>query len=47
MALTVDASFRGMDTSPSAEEQDAQAAAELEQFSDRISACRVMLESTH
>jgi ribosome-associated translation inhibitor RaiA len=39
--------FRGMSTSPSAEAQVRHKLEELQQFSDRISACRVMLESAH
>jgi cold shock CspA family protein/ribosome-associated translation inhibitor RaiA len=47
MAMNVEASFWGMQTSLSAEAQLRERAAELEQFSDRICACRVMLEATH
>jgi ribosome-associated translation inhibitor RaiA len=47
MAMNVEASFWGMQTSLSAEAQLRERAAELEQLSDRISACRVMLEATH
>lgn len=45
--MTVDTqiSFRGMDASPTAEAQVRQRADELAQFSDRISACHVVLEA--
>ena len=47
MAMGVQISFRGMTSSPSVEAQVRSKAAELLQFSDRISACRVMLEAAH
>ena len=40
-------SFRGMETSPSAEAQVRRRAEELDQFSDRLGTCRVMLEASH
>jgi cold shock CspA family protein/ribosome-associated translation inhibitor RaiA len=45
MAMDVDISFRGMEPSPAAETQARRLVAELEQFSDRVSACRVVLEA--
>lgn len=45
MALDLHISFRGMEPSPSAEAQVRRRVDELEQFSDRISACRVVLEA--
>jgi len=47
MPADVQISFRGMQASPAAEEQIRRKADELAQFSDRISACRVMLEAAH
>ena len=47
MPIALQISFRGMDPSPSAENQVRERAAELEQFSDRINMCRVMLEAAH
>ncbi len=47
MPADVQISFRGMEPSPSAEAQVRRRAEELQQFSDRISACRVMLEAAH
>lgn len=44
MTADLQISFRGMDPSPAAEAQVRHRADELEQFSDRISACRVVLE---
>ena len=44
MAVDLSISFRGMEPSPAVEAQVRRRAAELEQFSDRISACRVVLE---
>ena len=38
-------SFRGMDPSPSVEEQVRDLAAELDQVADRIAVCRVSLEA--
>lgn len=45
MAADVHISFRGMEPSPAAEDQVRRRADELEQFSDRITACRVVLEA--
>lgn len=45
MTADVHISFRGMETSPAAEAQVRRLVDELEQFSDRISACRVVLEA--
>ncbi len=47
MPADVQISFRGMESSPSVEAQVRSRAEELQQFSDRISACRVMLEAAH
>jgi cold shock CspA family protein/ribosome-associated translation inhibitor RaiA len=47
MPIDVQISFRGMEPSPAAEAQVQKRAEELEQFSDRISICRVMLEAAH
>lgn len=47
MAADVRISFRGMESSPAVEEQVQRRVAELEQVSDRISACRVTLEMGH
>ncbi len=47
MPAEVQISFRGMSSSPSVEAQVRRRAAELLQFSDRVSACRVMLEAAH
>jgi len=43
--VDVQISFRGMQTSPAAEAQVRHRAEELAQFSDRISACHVVLEA--
>ena len=43
--MDVQISFRGMEPSPAAEAQVRRRVDELEQFSDRISACRVVLET--
>lgn len=43
----VQIAFHGMETSPSAEAQVRRRAEELAQFSDRVSACRVLLEASH
>jgi cold shock CspA family protein len=45
--MTVDAhiSFRGMDPSPAAEAQIRRLVDEMEQFSDRVSACRVVVQA--
>ena len=45
MAMDFHISFRGMEPSPTAEAQVRRRVDELEQFSDRISACRVVLEA--
>jgi cold shock CspA family protein len=45
MTADLHISFRGMDPSPAAEAQVRRRADELGQFSDRISACRVVLEA--
>lgn len=45
MAVDFHISFRGMEPSPAAEAQVRRRVEELEQFSDRISACRVVLEA--
>lgn len=45
MAVDLHISFRGMEPSPAVEAQVRRRADELEQFSDRISACRVVLEA--
>jgi cold shock CspA family protein/ribosome-associated translation inhibitor RaiA len=45
MAMDLHISFRGMEPSPAAEAQVRRRVEELEQFSDRISACRVVLEA--
>lgn len=47
MPADVQISFRGMEASPSIEAQVRRRADELVQFSDRISACKVMLEAAH
>ena len=47
MPAEVKISFRGMDTSPSVEAQIQRRAEELERFSDRLSACRVVVEAAH
>jgi ribosome-associated translation inhibitor RaiA len=47
MQAAVQISFRGMGPSPSAEAQVRRRAEELEQFSDRVTACRVMMEAAH
>lgn len=47
MPADVQISFRGMESSPSAEAQVRRRAEDLQQLSDRISACRVMLEAAH
>ena len=47
MPAEVQISFRGMETSPSAEAQVRRRAEELQQFSDRVTACRVTLEAAH
>ncbi|MBN8873981.1 MAG: ribosome-associated translation inhibitor RaiA [Rhodospirillales bacterium] len=47
MAADVRISFRGMESSPAVEAQVQRRLAELEQVSDRISACRVTLEMGH
>ncbi len=47
MPADVQISFHGMDASPSAEAKVRRKAEELQQFSDRITACRVTLEAAH
>ena len=47
MPADLQISFRGMEPSPSTEAQVRKRAGELEQFSDRISVCRVVLEAAH
>jgi ribosome-associated translation inhibitor RaiA len=47
MVPEVQITFRGMESSPSAETQVRHKVEELQQFSDRISACRVTLETAH
>jgi ribosome-associated translation inhibitor RaiA/cold shock CspA family protein len=47
MPANVQISFRGMETSPSVEAQVQRRAEELQQFSDRVTACRVTLEAAH
>ena len=47
MPVEVQITFRGMEVSPSVEAQVRRRADELFQFSDRITACRVVLEAAH
>ncbi|MDR3535526.1 MAG: HPF/RaiA family ribosome-associated protein [Acetobacteraceae bacterium] len=47
MPAEVQISFRGMDASPAVEAKVQQRAAELAQFSDRVTTCRVVLEAAH
>jgi ribosome-associated translation inhibitor RaiA len=47
MVPEVQITFRGMEASPSAETQVRHKVEELQQFSDRISTCRVTLETGH
>jgi cold shock CspA family protein/ribosome-associated translation inhibitor RaiA len=47
MPAEVQITFRGMVSSPSVEAQVRRRAEELEQFSDRVSACRVTLEAAN
>jgi ribosome-associated translation inhibitor RaiA/cold shock CspA family protein len=47
MPANVQISFRGMETSPSVEAQVRHRAEELQQLSDRVTACRVTLEAAH
>ena len=47
MPAEVQISFRGMATSPAVEAQVRRRAEELQQFSDRVAACRVTLEAAH
>ena len=47
MPAEVQISFRGMETSPSADAQVRRRAEELQQFSDRVTACLVTLEVAH
>jgi ribosome-associated translation inhibitor RaiA len=44
---TVQITFRNLDVSPAAEEMVRKRAAELEQFSDRLAACRVVIAAAH
>lgn len=46
MPMDLQITFRGMDASPSAEDQARRRAEELQKFSDRIVACEVVLEAT-
>jgi ribosome-associated translation inhibitor RaiA len=47
MPATVQIAFHGMDNSPVMEAQVRRRVGELSQFSDRIVACKVVLEATH
>jgi ribosome-associated translation inhibitor RaiA len=47
MPADVQIAFRGMETSPSVEAQVRRRAEELDQFSNRIAACRVVMEAAH
>ena len=47
MTAIIQLSFRNMDPVPSAEAQVRARVAELEQLSDRVSACRVVLDAAH
>jgi ribosome-associated translation inhibitor RaiA len=47
MSLPLQITFRHMDPSPALETRIRRKAAELEQFFDRITACRVVVESRH
>lgn len=47
MPATVQIAFHGMDNSPAMEAHVRNRADELMQFSDRIVACKVVLEATH
>jgi ribosome-associated translation inhibitor RaiA len=47
MPAEVQITFRGMETSPSVEAQVRRRIEELYQISDRIAACRVVLEAAH
>jgi ribosome-associated translation inhibitor RaiA len=47
MPADVQITFRGMETSPSVEAQVRRRAEELDQFSNRITACRVVMEAAH
>ena len=47
MSFALHIAFRNMDASASAEALVRQRAEELEHFSDRISACRVVLDCVH
>jgi cold shock CspA family protein/ribosome-associated translation inhibitor RaiA len=47
MPADIQISFRGMESSPSVEAQVRRRAEELQQFSDRVSACKVMLEAAN
>lgn len=47
MNLPVQITFRNMDTSPWVEDRIHEEAAKLDQFYDRITSCRVMVETPH
>ena len=47
MPADVQISFRGMESSPSAEAQVRRRADELQRIPDRVAECRVMLEAAH
>ena len=47
MAAIIQISFHNMDAVPSAETQVRARVAELEQLSDRLTACRVVLDAAH
>lgn len=47
MQVPVQITFRGMDTSPAVEERILQKVAKLEQYHDRITSCRVVVEAPH
>lgn len=47
MRLPLQITYRGMDSSPTIDAQVHRAAAELEQFFDQITSCRVVVEAPH
>ena len=47
MPANIQITFRGMEPSPSSEAQARRRAEGLGQYSDRVTACRVMLEAAH
>jgi cold shock CspA family protein/ribosome-associated translation inhibitor RaiA len=47
MQVPLEISFRGMDRSPELEAEVREKAAKLEEFYDRITACRVVIEAPH